>query len=503
MTTSPVGTDVPEIGSAAIDPGSANPNHARRWLVLAIVALAQLMVVLDSTIVSIALPDAQADLGITDGDRAWVVTSYALAFGALLLLGGRIADYWGRKRSFVVGMVGFAVMSGVGGIAQNGVELFIARAGQGVFAALVAPAALAILTTTFTRDEERAKAFAVYGAISGGGAAIGLLLGGALTQYVDWRWCLLVNIPIAVVAIAAAVPVVKETKAHGDTSYDLPGAILVAVGLGSLVYGFTRAEHGWLEPDAIGFIVGGLVVLALFAVVEHRSANPLLPLSVPWHRNRGSALIGIALAGVALVGSTLYLAIYLQAVLGFSPMIAGVACLPITAFIVLASGIAAKLAVAVGPKVPMAIGPVVAAAGLLLLAQVDVDSSYWTGVFPALAVFGFGMGLLMVPVQNVALIGVRDHDAGAASALSSAGLQVGAALGTALLTTVYTSAKTDALPSNPATSDATAFLAAEVSGYTSAFAWAAGLLVLVTPVVLILARVKKHDLPAQGAVHMG
>lgn len=268
MTTSPVGTNVPETGSAAIDPGPANPNHQRRWLVLAIVALAQLMVVLDSTIVSIALPDAQADLGITDGDRAWVVTSYALAFGALLLLGGRIADYWGRKRSFVVGMVGFAVMSGVGGIAQNGIELFIARAGQGVFAALVAPAALAILTTTFTRDEERAKAFAVYGAISGGGAAIGLLLGGALTQYVDWRWCLLVNIPIAVVAIAAAVPVVKETKAHGDTSYDLPGAILVAVGLGSLVYGFTRAEHGWLKPDAIGFIVGGLVVLALFAVVS-------------------------------------------------------------------------------------------------------------------------------------------------------------------------------------------------------------------------------------------
>ena len=203
------------------------------------------MVVLDGTIVSIALPAAQEELGISDLDRAWVVTSYALAFGALLLLGGRIADYWGRKRSFIVGMAGFAVASGIGGIAQSGIELFIARAGQGVFAALLAPAALSMLTTTFIGEKERAKAFAVYGAISGGGAAIGLLLGGVLTQYVDWRWCLLVNIPIALIAIAAAVPIVKETKAHGDTSYDLPGAVLIALGLGSLVYGFTRAEHGW------------------------------------------------------------------------------------------------------------------------------------------------------------------------------------------------------------------------------------------------------------------
>jgi EmrB/QacA subfamily drug resistance transporter len=508
MTSSSLGSGVPESDTAGTEPvvpdlAIENPNHQRRWLVLGIVALAQLMVVLDSTIVSIALPDAQADLSIGDGDRSWVVTSYALAFGALLLLGGRIADYWGRKRSFIVGMVGFAAMSGIGGIAQNGIELFAARAGQGVFAALVAPAALAILTTTFTREGERAKAFAVYGAISGGGAAIGLLLGGALTQYVDWRWCLLVNIPIAVIAIAAAVPVVKETKAHGDTSYDLPGAVLVAVGLGSLVYGFTSAEHGWLEPDAIGCIVAGLIVLALFAVVEHRSTNPLLPLSVPWDRNRGSALIGITLAGVALVGSTLYLAIYLQAVLGFSPLVAGTACLPITAFIAMSSGIAAKLAVSVGPKVPMSIGPVIAAGGLLLLAQVDVGSSYWTGVFPALAIFGFGMGLLIVPVQNVALIGVRDHDAGAASALSSASMQVGAALGTALLTTVYTSAKTDALPSVPDAPDVAAFLDAEVAGYTSAFAWAAGLLVLASPVMLILARVRKDELPAEGAVHMG
>lgn len=508
MTSSP--SDAPASTGPAhpgLDPDTSNhrdnPNHRRRWLVLTIVAIAQLMVVLDVTIVSIALPDAQAELGIGDGDRAWVVTSYALAFGALLLLGGRIADYWGRKRSFVVGMVGFAVMSGIGGIAQNGIELFIARAGQGVFAALVAPAALAILTTTFTRDEERAKAFAVYGAISGGGAAIGLLLGGALTQYVDWRWCLLVNIPIAALAIAAAVPVIVETKAHGDTSYDLPGALLVAIGLGSLVYGFTRAEHGWLEPDTLGFIIGGLVVLAVFVLVENRSANPLLPLSVPWDRNRGAALIGITLAGVAIIGSTLYLAIYLQAILEFSPMMAGVACLPITVFIVLASGLAARLTVTVGARIPLAIGPVVAAAGLLLLAQIDVDSSYWTGVFPGLAVFGFGMGLLMVPMQNVALIGVPDHDAGAASALSSATLQVGGALGTALLTTVYTSAKSDSLSANPLTEGRVAFVAAEVSGYTTAFAWAAGLLILATPVVLILVRVKKDELQSMTAAHMG
>ena len=515
---------------------SENPNHQRRWLVLCIVAFAQLMVVLDGTIVSIALPAAQEELGISDLDRAWVVTSYALAFGALLLLGGRIADYWGRKRSFIVGMAGFAVASGIGGIAQSGIELFIARAGQGVFAALLAPVALSMLTTTFIGEKERAKAFAVYGAISGGGAAIGLLLGGVLTQYVDWRWCLLVNIPIALIAIAAAVPIVKETKAHGDTSYDLPGAVLIALGLGSLVYGFTRAEHGWGQADTLLFIALGLVFLAIFVVVESRSKNPLLPLSVPWHRDRGAALIGSMLVGAALLGGTLYLTFYLQIVLGFSPVMAGVGSLPMAFFIVLASTIAAQLSTKIGPKPLMVAGPLVAAVGLLMLTQIEVHSSYWTHVFPGLAIFGFGLGLLMVPMQNLALIGVPDHDAGAASALVNATLQIGGALGTALFTTIYASAKSAFTADNAApippegipvdmsnatipTGDQLAllpqpvqdfvasmtdyFFGAEVSGYSAAFGWAAILLAIIAPVVLVLVRAKKGDLPAEGAVHMG
>ncbi|WFR73698.1 MFS transporter [Prescottella defluvii] len=427
-----------------------NPNHERRWLVLCIVALAQLTVVLDGTIVSIALPDAQKELGISNLDRQWVVTAYALAFGALLLLGGRIADFWGRKRSFMVGTAGFAVASAVGGFAQTGMQLFVARAGQGVFAALLAPAALAILTTTFVGEKERAKAFAVYGAISGGGAAIGLLLGGALTQYVDWRWCLLVNVPVALFAIAVTLPIVKETKAHGDTSYDLPGTVLVAIGLGSLVYGFTKAEHGWLETQTLLFIGIGLLALVVFVLVEKRTANPLLPLSVPWHRDRGAAFIGSALVGAALLGGTLYLTFYLQIVMGLSPVMSGVGSLPMACFIVLASTIAAQLTTRIGPKPLMVVGPILAATGLFLLTQIGVDSSYWTHVFPGLAMFGFGLGLLMVPMQNLALLGVPNHDAGAASALANATLQVGGALGTALFTTVYASAKDSFQADNPA-----------------------------------------------------
>lgn len=517
-----------------------NPNHDRRWLVLCIVALAQLTVVLDGTIVSIALPDAQKELGISNLDRQWVVTAYALAFGALLLLGGRIADFWGRKRSFMVGMAGFAIASAVGGFAQTGMQLFAARAGQGVFAALLAPAALAILTTTFVGEKERAKAFAVFGAISGGGAAIGLLLGGVLTQYVDWRWCLLVNIPVAIFAIAVTLPIVMETKAHGDTSYDLPGTVLVAIGLGSLVYGFTKAEHGWLETQTLVFIGIGLVALVAFVLVEKKSANPLLPLSVPWHRDRGAAFIGSALVGAALLGGTLYLTFYLQIVMGLSPVMSGVGSLPMAFFIVIASTIAAQLSTRIGPKPLMVVGPIFAAVGLFLLTQIGVDTSYWTHVFPGLAIFGFGLGLLMVPMQNLALLGVPNHDAGAASALANATLQVGGALGTALFTTVYASAKSafqadnpaptpppgfpaDAIPTDlanatPPTAEQIAAMPApaqdfvgkimdwvfgtEVSGYAHAFGWAGALILVISPLVIVLVRAKKGDLPTEGAVGM-
>jgi MFS family permease len=233
-----------------------------------VIAVAQLMVVLDATIVNIALPQAQQDLHITDANRQWVITAYTLAFGGLLLLGGRIADYWGRKRTFVVGTIGFAIASALGGVATNGELLFAARALQGAFGALLAPASLALLTVLFTDAKERAKAFAVYGAIAGGGSAVGLLLGGVLTEYANWRWCLLVNIPIALLAVALAIPLVRESRAQGNTRYDVPGAVVVTAGLVSLVYGFTKAaSDGWRATATLGFVAAGVVLLALFVII--------------------------------------------------------------------------------------------------------------------------------------------------------------------------------------------------------------------------------------------
>ncbi|MBJ7287525.1 MAG: MFS transporter [Williamsia sp.] len=492
------------------------------------------MIVLDATIVNIALPQAQADLQISDGGRTWVVTAYALSFGALLLLGGRVSDYWGRKRSFIVGMAGFAVASAIGGLAQEPWQLFLARGGQGVFAALLAPAALAILTVTFTDPKERSTAFGVFGAIAGGGAAIGLLLGGVLTEYANWRWCLLVNVPVVAVAIVAALAVVKESKAHGDTRYDLPGAVLVALGLGALVYGFTEAENGWGQATTISFIVGGVILLGVFGLVEARSANALLPLNILFHRDRGPAFFGSAVCGTVLVGATLFLTFYFQIVLGMSPVISGVASLPITGGIVITAGVASALAPRLGPKPLMVTGPIISLIGLVLLTQIGVDSSYWTHVLPGLILLGLGLGLLIIPQQNVALIGVPDHDAGAASALINSTLQIGGALGAAVFTTVYASGKASFFDDNPAprppagvaagsgqnsappSSEMLASLpvpvrdfitasmdhafSAEVSGYTNVFALAAVFVTLVTPVVFVFVRAKKDDLPTDSVV---
>ncbi|MCW2631840.1 MAG: transporter, partial [Pseudonocardia sp.] len=244
-------------------------TYPRRWLALAVIAIAQLMIVLDITVVNIALPSAQIDLGITDADRQWVVTAYTLAFGGLLLLGGRISDYWGRKRAFIAGMVGFAFASALGGLATNAILLFAARGLQGAFGALLAPASLALLTVLFSDAKERARAFGVYGAIAGGGSAIGLILGGVLTEYASWRWCLLVNVPVALLAMAAAVRLVPESRTEGSTKYDVPGAVLATLGLMSLVYGFTKAAtDGWVAGVTLLFLGLGVAMLAIFLAWE-------------------------------------------------------------------------------------------------------------------------------------------------------------------------------------------------------------------------------------------
>ncbi|MEV4767512.1 MFS transporter [Micromonospora chokoriensis] len=481
---------------------STGAPHPRRWIALAVIAVSQLMVVLDATIVNIALPQAQADLGITDANRQWVITAYTLAFGGLLLLGGRIADYWGRKRTFLVGMTGFALASALGGLATTGGMLFAARALQGAFGALLAPAALALLTVLFTEATERAKAFAVYGAIAGGGSAVGLLLGGVLTEYADWRWCLLVNIPVAAIAIAFALPLVPESRAHGNTRYDVPGAIVVTTGLVSLVYGFTKAaEDGWDATATLGFIAAGVVLLVAFVVIEMRSSHPLLPLRIILDRNRGGAFLTSTLIGAGLFGAFLFLTFYFQVVLQYKPLEAGLASLPVTAGVLIAAGGASQLMPRLGAKPLMVAGSALAAVGMLVLTQIDVNTSFLTHLLPAQVILGLGLGFTFVPLSSLALVGVPEHDAGAASATLNATQQIGGSLGTALLNTLYTSAVATYLVGrapNPVNQ-----VEALVQGYSVAFAWGAVLIVLAGLATVFLVKVRKEDIPTGNTVHMG
>src|SRR5882757_4288697 len=313
---------MPETAQVQLDP--------RRWKALAFIAIAQLMVVLDSTIVNIALPSAQADLGISDGNRQWVVTAYTLAFGGLLLFGGRVADLWGRKNTFIVGLLGFAAASALGGAAVNTQMLLGARALQGVFGALLAPAALSLLAVMFTDAKERAKAFGIYGAIAGAGAAVGLILGGVLTEYLNWRWALFVNIAFAITATIGALMYIHEpAQGRNRNRLDVPGVILASAGLVALVYGFSRAESdGWGAGMTIGLFVASVVLLGSFVVVEGRVKAPLLPLRVVTERNRGGVYLSLGLAIIAMFGLFLFLTYYLQIVRGYSPVMTGLAFLP-------------------------------------------------------------------------------------------------------------------------------------------------------------------------------
>ncbi|WP_084556733.1 DHA2 family efflux MFS transporter permease subunit [Hamadaea tsunoensis] len=473
-----------------------------------VLAIAQLMVVLDATIVNIALPKAQVDLGITDANRQWVMTAYTLAFGGLLLLGGRIADYWGRKRTFLVGAVGFALASALGGLATNGGLLFAARALQGGFGALLAPAGLALLTVLFTDAKERAKAFGVYGGISAGGAAVGLVLGGVLTEYTNWRWCLLVNIPVALIALILALRIVPESRAHGNTKYDIPGAITATLGLVSLVYGFTKAaEDGWDAAATLAFIGAGLVLLFAFVVIELRSKNPLLPMRIVLDRNRGGSYLASMLVGAGMMGAFFFLTFYFQIVLGYTPIKAGLASLPVSLGVFISAGLASRFVPKIGPKPLMVLGSLLAAAGMAYLTQISVTSAYASHVLPAQLILGLGMGFVFVPLSSLALLGVPNHDAGAASATLNATQQVGGSLGAALLNTFATTALTAYLTSHQATSPEQGkliALEAMVHSYKIAFAWGAGLLLLSGIVTLIVVKASKKDLPAESSVvHMG
>ncbi|MEL5956408.1 MFS transporter [Streptomyces sp. CLV115] len=461
-----------------------------RWKALAFIALAQLMVVLDATIVNIALPHAQTALDISDANKQWVITAYALAFGGLLLFGGRIADLWGRKRTFVVGLIGFALASALGGAAQNQAMLFGSRALQGVFGALLAPAALSLLAVMFTDAKERAKAFGIYGAIAGGGGAVGLILGGFLTQALNWRWTFFVNIPFAIVAAAGAYFVIREPAgSRNRASLDIPGVVLSALGLVSLVYGFTRAESaGWSDGLTIGMFVASAVLLLSFVLTESKVKSPLLPLRVLLDRNRGGVYLSLGLAVIAMFGLFLFLTYYLQVVKGYSPIRTGFAFLPMIAGMITGSTqIGARLMTRVPARKLMGPGFLVAAVGMLLLTQLEIGSSYVGLILPAQLLLGLGMGTAFMPAMSLATHGVEPRDSGVASAMVNTSQQVGGAIGTALLNTIAASAATAYATSHAALgarNPELLKLQSMVHGFTGAIWWAVGILVVASAIAV-------------------
>ena len=470
---------------------TAEAPDPKRWRALFVIAMAQLMVILDASIVNIALPSAQQDLGISDSDRQWVVTAYTLAFGGLLLLGGRIADYWGRKRTFMLGLVGFAFASALGGLAPTAGLLFGARALQGVFAALLAPAALSLITVTFTESKERAKAFGVYGAISGGGAAIGLIVGGILTEYASWRWCLLVNVPFALLTVALAIPFVKESRAHGDTSYDIPGAVTATLGLVTLVYGITKAgTDGWADPVTLTLFAVAIALLVAFRVIEVRSRNPLLPSRVVEDRNRGGAFFTMFLTAGGLFAMFLLLSYYFQGVLGYSALKSGFAFLPFSIGIIVSAGLASQLLPRFGPRPLVTGGLVGATLGMLWLTQLDTTPQYLTHILPALVLMSLGLGFVFVSLAATSLFGVSPHDAGVASGLLNTTQQIGGSLGIAVMNTIAASATATYIHVNGPES----LQAATVHGFAVAFAVSAGVLGFAAVVSAILINADRHSL---------
>ncbi|MGW0802453.1 MFS transporter [Nonomuraea sp. NPDC002799] len=441
-----------------------------KWLVLAVIALTQLLVVLDSTVVGTALPSAQADLRFSDGDRQWVVTAYTLAFGSLLLIGGRIADLLGHKTALLGGMVGFAVASGVAGAAGGFGVLVCGRALQGVFAAVLAPAALAVLTSTFTDERERGKAFGIFGSVAGSGLGVGLLLGGVLTEQFGWRWCLYINLVLAPVAFAGLALLLPHRPRHRAARLDTPGALVVTAGLFCLVYGLSNTQDaGWGTPSSGGLLVVAVALLALFAAMQARAAHPLLPPGILLDRDRGAAFAALLVASAGMFGVMLFLTYYLQQSLHLGPLRGGLAFLPMVACLMVAAPVSAgALAPRMGIRAVVAIGMAVCALAMIWLTRLGLDSTYLNGVVGPLSLFGAGVGLVIAPVISVATCGVAPEDAGVASAVVNATQQVGGTIGVALLSLLAVRATGDS------TGDSTGGLArasAALQAYVSVF-WA-------------------------------
>lgn len=439
----------------------------RRWRALIVIAIAQLMIVLDGSIVNIALPSIQSQLSVSDGDRQWIVTAYTLAFGSLLLLGGRIADYSGRKRMFLIGLIGFAIASAIGGFAQNSQMLFAARGLQGVFAAILAPAALSLISVTFTTPKERSRAFGVYGAVAGVGAAIGLIMGGLLTEYLDWRWCFLVNVPIALGALILAIVNIKESKLSDKTRHDIPGAITATLGLFFIVFGITRVEtDGWESFQTIGYLSLGVALMGLFILIQSRSKQPMLPLRIVTNRVRGAAYLAALFVGIAGISFFLFMSYYLQLILKFTPIQTGLSFLPFSFGVIIAAVSTGRFLPKFGPRFITFTGFILMSVAMYGFSRLTPDSEYLTGVLPFLIPAALGFGFIFVPLSSTALLGVGNSDSGIASATLNTSQQIGGTIGIAALNTLAASVTTNFIKDN---SLQVPTPEAFVSGFSAAF----------------------------------
>jgi EmrB/QacA subfamily drug resistance transporter len=493
----------PDGGPVQTDAGrSADPN---RWAVLALLGTAQLMVVLDATIVNIALPSAQRALHFSSADREWIVTAYALAFGSLLLLGGKLGDLFGRKWTFIAGLSGFAIVSAIGGLAQNFEMLVSARALQGVFGALLAPSALGLLTVTFAGSPDRPKAFGIFGAIAGGGASVGLVLGGALTELLSWRWCLYVNLAIAVPTGMFALRLLVNHSDRERSGIDVPGLLTASAGLFALVFGFSNAEtQSWTATATIVALVASPVLLIIFAVIESRVKNPLLPLHIVRDRARGDAYLSVLLASAGVFGVFFFLTYYMQLTLHLSPLTAGLAFLPMTAVLVGTSVTAqTRVLPRTGAKPLVASGMALGVIAMIIFTRLTPGGAYGTHVLPGLLVIGIGMGCIFAPAIGTATLGVELRETGVASAMVNTSQQVGGAVGLALLSTLSASAASNYTSSHAGLRGLAS--AAAVHGDTTAFAVAAGIFAvgLVLALLILPSNTGAHECTLRTALARG
>jgi EmrB/QacA subfamily drug resistance transporter len=485
------------LAAPELPPATARADEGRysnRWLILVIACLAQFMVVLDATVVNVALPSIQKGLHFSPSSLQWVVNAYTLVFGGFLLLGGRAGDLLGRKRLFLIGTALFSAASLLNGLAQSSGMLIAGRGLQGLGGALLSPAALSIITTTFTDQTERTRALGVWSAIAAGGGAVGLVLGGALTQLASWEWIFIVNVPVGVATVLATVRYVPESRADVEhRTFDLAGAVTVTAGLVVLVYAIVKAQaYGWGSGRTIGLIALSLVLLTAFVAIERRSVAPLVRLSIFRVKTLAVADIVLLLVASGLFGMFFFASLYVQEILGYSPLHAGLAFLPVTGGIAVGAGIAQPLVKRAGVRNVALLGIVLATIGMVVLAQVPVHGTYVDDLLPGLLPLSIGMGLVFVPITLMATGGVQQNDAGLASGLFNTTQQVGGSLGLAILSTLAASKTTSVLNGLHGTASTAATAAAKVSGYQVAFIAAA--VMLAAGAVILATAVRRRDL---------